>query len=275
MRYYRGVFSEMRRALGDSRPIDVTKEDVEAWLEAKQKAGVTATTVNMYLRGWRAFFTFLYEGGFIRENPAARVKFVLGEKRIIETFSRAQLKALLDVPDRATFTGYRDYVAMLIMLDTGVRVSELVGIRMSDINYAERTIKIRGKGRKERLVPFQTTLERHLRTYEEIRGYLETDALIVTIDNTPMRPRSMQDNIAKIGLASGITGVRVSPHTFRHTFAKMYVMNGGDMASLQRILGHATLDMVRTYVNLFSTDVSRQHAKYSPLERLHVETDDY
>ncbi len=181
------------------------------------------------------------------------------------------LKALLAAPDRSKFTGYRDYFLMLLLYETGVRISEAEGITVPNINWRERKIKVYGKGRKERYVPFQKTLELHLRQYLEIRGLLDHDFLFVIIDNTPMKVRTMQENIQAYGVAAGIKGVRVSPHTFRHTMAKAYIMNGGDPLSLQIILGHATLDMVRNYVNLFSSDISQKHERHSPLETLEDE----
>ncbi|RJE90705.1 recombinase XerD [Paenibacillus sp. 1011MAR3C5] len=225
-------------------------------------------TIDKYLRGWRAFFNFMTAEGFILENPYDSVVKYKPEKRIIETFSKPQLKALFAAPDKSKFTGYRDYVLMMLLLDTGVRISEAEGIIIPNINWRERRIKVYGKGRKERYVPFQKTLEKHLKQYVEIRELLDHDFLFVNIDNTSMKVRTMQENIQDYGISAQINGVRVSPHTFRHTMAKMYVMNGGDPLSLQAILGHASLDMVRNYVNLFSNDISRKHERYSPLESL-------
>lgn len=268
LRYYEDIFADINRYLGAHRPLDVTQDDVETYVESKLKTDVKATTVNMYLRGFRAFFAYLNDEGFITENPAKNVKALKTEKTVIETFSKTQLRSLLETPNRATFTGYRNYVIMLTLIDTGMRLSELEGMRVSDINWSDRAIKVRGKGRKERMVPFQLTLDKHLREYIAIRGMLDHDYVFVNIDNNPIKKRTVQEDIRDIGKSANIKGVRVSPHTFRHTFAKMYVMNGGDAMSLQKILGHTTLEMVRVYVNMFATDITRQHRKYSPLDRL-------
>ncbi|MNP31446.1 Tyrosine recombinase XerC [compost metagenome] len=154
------------------------------------------------------------------------------------------------------------------MLDTGCRLEELEGIRIDNIYWKERQIKVYGKGRKERLVPFSPRLDEHLRQYIAYRGLLDHDFVFVNIDNKPFRRRGIQQTIRNIGAGSGVTGVRVSPHTFRHTFTKMYIMGGGDAFSLQKILGHTSLDVVRIYVNLFGVDLSGQHLKYSPLNRI-------
>lgn len=97
----------------------------------------------------------------------------------------------------------------------------------------------------------------------EERGDADTNALFINVDNGALNKRTVQENIQNYGKMAQIIGVRVSPHTFRHTMAKFYIMNGGDIFTLQQILGHSTLDMVRYYVELFGTDIKEQHKKYS------------
>lgn len=267
--YYTNTLKRLAKLLpADKRPIDVDDGDIDDAILAQQETGDSETTTNMYLRGWRAFFNHVYDEGYITVNLAKRVRLIKAEKRVIETFSKEQLRKLFAVPNRSTFTGYRDYVLMLTLLETGARISEVEGIKITDINWGERMIKVFGKGRKERFVPFQHTLDKHLREYIAIRGALDHDFLFVNIDNNPMKKRSMQEIIGDYGKDANIKNVRVSPHTFRHTFARLYITNGGDIFSLQKILGHTSLDVVRLYVNLFSTDVAKAHSKYSPLDRL-------
>lgn len=267
--YYTDVLSILKRMLKKheiTQPIDITTDILNTIILEKRDEGVVDATINKYLRGWRAFFNYMYNEGYITTNPFASIGLIKSERRIIETFSKPQLEKLLAASNKKTFTGYRSYVLMLLLLETGVRISEAEGTLITNINWKERLIKVYGKGRKERYVPFQNTLDKHLREYIAIRGPLDHDFLY--IDNSPMKKRTMQEEIQRYGLEAGIKGVRCSAHTFRHTFAKMYIMAGGDIFSLQRILGHSSLDMVRVYVNLFGTDIAKQHAKYSPLERL-------
>lgn len=274
IQYYRDILSVLKRMaadLGVGRPIDVTHDTIHDCTLVKREQGAVDATVDKYLRGWRAFFNYMATEGYVTTNPFDRVVKIKSERRIIETFSKSQLRALFDAPKKNTFTGYRDYVLMLTLLDTMIRISEAEGILITNINWRERKIKVYGKGRKERYVPFQKTLERHLKEFIEIRGHLEHDFLFVNIDNTPMKMRTMQENIQVHGLTAGIKGVRVSPHTFRHTGAKMFVMDEGDPLSLQKILGHATLDMVRNYVTLFASDISTKHDRHSPLENLYID----
>nr|WP_230116389.1 tyrosine-type recombinase/integrase [Bacillus velezensis] len=144
---------------------------------------------------------------------------------------------------------------MLLLIETGVRVRELTDISVKDIRWEDSQILINGKGYKERLVPIQSTVKTRLRKYVQIRGDVPNGALFVTIDNTPLTTRQVQNRLSKYGRMANIKNVRCSPHTFRHTFAKMSVQNGADVFALQAVLGHSSLDMVRNYVNLFSSDV--------------------
>ncbi|GIQ63553.1 tyrosine recombinase XerC [Paenibacillus cisolokensis] len=270
LRYYTECLAILKRMLaeqGITRPIDVTKDTIYSAIE-RRKEEVSEETVNTNLRAWRVFFNFLAEENYLMSNPFSGIKLIKTEKRVIETFSKEQIRRLLEIHDRQTFTGYRNYVFMSFLLETGARVSEAVGIRTTDIQWRERLVKLDGKGRKERLVPFQSRMERHLREYLKIRGLLDHDFVFVNIDNEPWKLRSAQEMITLTGMEAGIKGVRCSAHTFRHTFARLYIVNGGDPFSLQKILGHTTLDMVKTYVNLWSADIAGAHAKYSPLERL-------
>lgn len=107
-----------------------------------------------------------------------------------------------------------------------------------------------------------------LKQYLAERGDVETDWLFVNVEGTALRTRTIQENIQEYGKLAGISGVQVSPHTFRHTMAKFCILNGGDVFTLQQILGHSTLDMVRYYVELFSKDIREQHQKYSPVENM-------
>lgn len=97
---------------------------------------------------------------------------------------------------------------------------------------------------------------------------METDALFVNMDNQQISTRALQNKMQAYGNMVNITGVRVSPHTFRHTMAKFYISNGGDPFTLRRILGHASLKMVDYYVELFSSDIKQQHKKFSPVENM-------
>jgi len=160
-----------------------------------------------------------------------------------------------------------------LLLDSGIRVSELVNINLEDVNLAEGWITIKvGKGGKERIVPVGSVVQKSLWKYiNRFRSQPLTQKvtrLFLSDDGLPLTRSGIQQMLRRCGKRAGISGVRCLPHTFRHTFAKSYLVNGGDIFSLQKILGHSSLASVRTYLNLFGTDIKKQHQKYSPADNL-------
>lgn len=254
----------------DTYPQKITPEIIkEKLILYMMNAGNKENTINCKLRALRAFMNFLEREGMITESPFHSVKLLRTKQEAVPTFNREQLRLILTQPDQNTFTGFRDYTIMLLMVETGVRVRELTDILVDDIRWEDNAIRIHGKNKKDRLVPIQTIMKRQLRKYVALRGELDTPNLFVNIDNGPLSKKRIQDMIAMYGRRAGIKGVRCSPHTFRHTFAKMAVQNGADVFALQAVLGHSSLEMVRHYVNLFSSDVFEKHKKFSPVESLY------
>lgn len=253
-------------------PSSITSEHIKrnVILYMKEEQQRKIVTINARIRAIRSFFNFLDREGYIKKNPVQGIKLLKDRKQAVETFSREQLKELFKIPDLKTFTGMRDYVLMSLLLETGIRANECVGITVRDIKLKEGTILIRNaKTYKERLVPIQNAMKSLLKKYLHIRGRIEdTDALFLTIDGTPMSKRQLQNRITFYGRKAAIQGVRCSAHTFRHTFAKLSVKAGADIFTLQAILGHSSMEMVRNYVNLFSEDVLEKHKEFSPLKNI-------
>lgn len=272
--YYRAELSWFRKLLErqDKRtdPDKVTLEIVEdnVILYLKETEGCKVTSINTLLRAVRIFFKFLYNKGYLAVNPIEGLALLKTEKTVVETFTNEQIAQLLRQPDQATFTGVRDYVMLLLFLETGVRLREMSEVKRKDIRWSDSQILVHGKNRHDRLVPFQRTMLRELKRWDAIRGDVDHDSLFINIDNGPLSKRQMQTRVSKYGRTAGIKDVRCSPHTLRHTFAKMSVVNGANVFDLQEILGHSSLEMVKEYVNLFANDVLDSHRRFSPLENL-------
>ncbi|MBU5672135.1 tyrosine-type recombinase/integrase [Paenibacillus brevis] len=231
--------------------------------------GRSDNTVNGRIKAIKQFFKYLFEEGWLTENIANDLHVVKAKKLMIQTFTKEQVVSIFEQPDKKTFTGYRDFTMMMVLLETGMRISELCNLKTGDIFFKELEIRIiKGKGGRARRVPFQQTCGKIIRKYLDVRGDLECDALFVNMDNEQISTRALQDKMQAYGSAADISGVRVSPHTFRHTMAKFYILNGGDPFTLRRILGHASLKMVDYYVELFSSDIKQQHKKFSPVENM-------
>lgn len=271
--FYRQNLGNFRRYLVQIDKLalisDVLRSDIDNYVEYEQKRGMKNTTINLRLRAVRAFFGYLTEMKYIAVNPMKKYPLLKIRDANIETFSMKQIRQLLNAPDRRTFTGLRDYTLMLLLLETGLRLSEVAAVHIDDVKLAEGQIFVRHtKGHLHRYVPIQTKMRQQLRRYMKIRGTCETESLFVTIDGEPLARRSIQRIITGYGKQAKLTGVRCSPHTFRHTFAKLSIMNGAGVFELQKILGHSSMEMVRTYVNLYSSEVNERHKEFSPLKDL-------
>lgn len=162
---------------------------------------------------------------------------------------------------------------VLLLLDSGIRVSECKEIELDDVNLENGCIMIRnGKGSKERIVPVgslvQKTLWKYIKQFRPQPLTQQVKALFLSDKGLPLTRNGIQQMLRRYGKRAGINGIRCSPHTLRHTFAKNYLLNGGDIFSLQKMLGHSSLASVRLYVNLFATDIKKQHQRFSPVDNL-------
>lgn len=227
---------------------------------------LSVSTLNTHIKSIRGMFNYLSLAEKIKSNPAAKVKYFKKKQAVIIGFSDDQIKAMVSViPD--TFTGRRNKLLIRILLDCGLRISEALGIRVRDIYFDQKLVKVLGKGQKERLVPFGEMTKKELLDWISAHSLAEDDRIFFSICRKTLTTAAVRNFLRKYGQKAGIKGVRVSPHTFRHTFAIMFLRNGGNPFVLQRILGHSTLEMTQRYVNLLVEDLQREHAKFGPGDR--------
>lgn len=250
------------------KPNDVILEDVQEFIQMRMDKGNSVPTINKYIRSLRAFFNFLCSAGYMFENPMESIDKLVEDKRIIRTLSRDQVQVLLDAPNRSTPVGFRNYVFLLLLLDTGMRLEEALSFCVEDIFWQERVIQVFGKNRQERVIPFSEVLAVHLLEYMGLRGDTDSNIFFTNADGQPLRRRTIQEEISDYGKVAGIKGVRVSCHSLRYTFARNYLLNGGNIMTLKVILGHKTLAMTELYCEMFQPDISRQHTKYSPVSSM-------
>ena len=158
----------------------------------------------------------------------------------------------------------------MLLLDTGLRIGELVNLRTEDIHMNEGFLKVLGKGKKERVVPMgsnaQRVLQRYLFRYRPKPLNPSIGSVFLSVSGEVLTENSVKLIFSRLAKRSGVT--RLHAHLCRHTFATRFLINGGDVFTLQQILGHSTLEMVRHYVNLAANHVVIQHQKFSPLDRL-------
>jgi len=252
-------------------------QQLRAWRRhptiSPRNRGLSGHSINSYLRAVSAFWSWLIAEEIITSNPFSRVKIPRPPKKVMPTFNEAQIRSLLDVINRSKSPGIRDRAMVLTLLDTGIRVTELVNLKLEDIDLEGGMLKVSGKGSRKRLVPIGTRVQRALWKYiHQFRPEptLKANSLFLNRNGGPLTRVYVGTLLKRYGMKTGIEGVRCSPHTFRHTFAISYLRNGGDVFSLQHILGHSSLDVVRVYVNLAQADIKAAHRRYSPADNMNL-----
>lgn len=259
--WYRMIGQRLVARFGAERPVDaLTPPEVRAWL-VELRTTLSPMSVAGYVRGLRAFGHWLRKDGLAAARALCGLALPRVPRKVIEPLSDADLRGLLSA------AGERDRAVVLLLLDTGLRVSEVVGIRLGDLR-PDGSIKVLGKGAAERIVPVGAAARRAIGAYLAERGPGAPDErLFLNQAEQPLTPSGISQLLRRLRRRTGVSA-RCNPHTFRHTFAHNYLVNGGDALSLQRILGHSSLDMVKRYVRLSDIDLAGRHRTASPGDRL-------
>jgi integrase/recombinase XerC len=257
----------IQQEVGLTMVAQVTTDNVLGYLAGCADRGLSRQSIYDYHRDINRWFNWMVEQGILDKSPCRLIKAPKFTRKVLEVFTEAQIqKLILHCGD--TFHGIRDKAVIIMLLDTGLRLKELSYLEIPDVNLDTGLIRVRmGKGQKERMVHFgksaQLALVKYLTQREDTNK-----ALWVTPGGLTLGFRGVQQLIRRLKVRTGITGVRVSPHTFRHTFAINYLRNGGDVFTLQSILGHSTLEMTKRYTStLNQEDAIEKHKRFSPADQ--------
>lgn len=249
---------------------DVETRQIKEFLLTMTKAGRKANYVNDLLKAYKVFFRYAHEEGYTETLLTAKIQNVKKPKVIIRTFTEQELKQMSNFYQGHDYLSIRNKVIMLLLIDTGIRLSELTELTEEQIKYD--FIVIHGKGDKERVVPKSPLLSKWLIKYLAVRksyfAYRVIPANIFLSKNGRPLTNTMIDRIVKdAGKACGVSeDVRVSAHTFRHTYAQFQLKAGLDLYSLSRLLGHESITITQTYLNgLKDKEVLKQAQNTSPL----------
>ncbi len=233
---------------------------------------LSSSTIHGHVRTLRAFSNWILRENLTDSNIAAGIKPPRIVKKVICTLSNEEIATILRTFNSSSHSQIRNKVIFMLLLDTGLRIGELINLKLDDINIDEGLMKVLGKGKKERMVPIGNKAQKALQSYlfrcRAKPAHLGIDNAFLSVFGTPLTENSVKLMFTRLALESGIR--RLHAHLCRHTFATMFLLNGGDVFTLQQILGHSTLEMVRNYVTLASNHVAMQHHKYSPLDRLNL-----
>lgn len=241
-------------------------------MKSRTNNNVSEITVKGYVQVIKGFFSWCVSEDLLKTDPATKLERPKVGEYVITTFSEDQIKALFSTCDLRTERGYRDYAIMMLLLGTGVWVSELCGLRLQDVH--KDYVRVLGKGRKEREVGVHSDTVKCVWKYVHKFGDASDEGeqlLFINRSGDPLTRSGVARLIADAGDKAGLYDVRVSPHTFRHTFAIMYLKNGGDVYKLSRLLGHSDIKTTEEYLKSFqSREARRDHNHLSPVNRVRV-----
>lgn len=253
--------------------LDLTTIDrlaIRAFLAAMQRRKLSKATVARRLSALRSFFRFLVREGIVTANPARTVMTPKKEKRLPAVLQPAEVTSLLEQPDASTPLGARDLAFLELLYASGLRISELAGIDLDDMELRSRLVKVRGKGKKERIVPFGTKAEAAIRFWlterpklVHVQGDEDEHPLFVNYRGGRLSVRSIRRLFeGYVRDASLRTGV--SPHTLRHSFATHLLNAGADLRGIQELLGHASLSTTQKYTHLQDSQLIETYKKAHP-----------
>lgn len=234
--------------------------------------GLSINTINIRLRTFRAMCRFWHAEGMTEKNAMATIKNVVDdEAEEVAGLADEEIDRLLSSLDTRQYAEWRDKVLILLLLDTGLRIQEAVSLTVDRVDFRLLSVVVPSaiaKNRRNREIPLSREVARMLRQlYEESAGYFGDSPYI--FHNAYGEPFTADAFRRRLNRRKGRLGLsKLSPHMFRHTFARKYLLNGGDLFTLQRILDHADIKTTRKYVQMDDADVREQHNKYSPVHRI-------
>jgi site-specific recombinase XerD len=236
---------------------------------------VSAATIDQHVRTLKGFSTWLYEKRYTRTNILKLLPRPKQPQLTVEPLTDDEVKRLLASINTQSPYSARNYAIIMALLDTGLRLSELCNLKMEDVHLDSRYcyVKVLGKGQKERLVYLGRRAHEALLTYNTfVRPHHAKDPavtrLFLTIRGRPLNPGAVEHMIAAVGKEARIP--RIHAHLLRHTAATQYLVQGGDVLSLQRKLGHAGLEMTNRYVHLASDQLAAIQERVAPMDKIDI-----
>lgn len=233
---------------------ELTYLDIRSFLAFLKTREYSKSSISRKLACLRSFFKFLVRENILTQNPAAGIATPKKEKRLPSFMNPDEITKLLDAPAKNSWEEKRDKAILEMLYSSGLRVSELAGLNHDDLDFFGGLVRVRGKGKKERIVPVGQAALNSLRAYWDMKAPRENPnaikkPLFVSRIGSRLTDRSVRRMILKYVKRTGL-GKEISPHTFRHSFATHMLDRGADLRSVQELLGHANLSTTQIYTHV-------------------------
>jgi integrase/recombinase XerD len=255
--------------LGIGNLQDVSSEHVVSYLAELKKGTITANTLNRGLTAIRGFYKFLIREGRLDENPVANIALAKVWMRLPDTLSKEEVDQILSQPDILSPLSIRDKTMLELLYATGLRVSELVNLTISNINWQVGYLVTMGKGNKERIIPIGNIAYKWLTKYIDearpqlLRGKTNIDMLFTNRSGKRLSRQGFWKIVRRYAHRAGLLK-KIHPHTLRHSFASHLLEGGADLRSVQIMLGHADISTTQIYTHITRERLKEIHKKYHP-----------
>jgi len=267
---YRADLMALQRWLAkrDISLIFATRADLLAFIAWRAKEGAKPRSTARQLSSFRRFYRFLLREGVIGEDPTLKIEMPKIGRSLPRSLTEAEVEALLAAPDTQDPLGHRDRAMLEVLYATGLRVSELINLKQSEINLNQGVLRVSGKGERERLIPLGDEAQSWLRDFiagprVEILLERQTDYLFPTRRGDRMTRQAFWHIIKRYTKKAEIGG-KLSPHTLRHAFATHLLNNGADLRVVQMLLGHSDLSTTQIYTHVARARMKELHAQHHP-----------
>lgn len=222
---------------------------LQAWMAKGHGKNLSAKTLQRMLSSVRSFYQFLLKEGQVKSNPSINLKAPKAERRLPDAMQVEETAYLLNRSDNDPL-GLRDIAMLELTYAAGLRLSELVNLKLSDIDWNDQNLRVTGKGSKTRLLPFGKTARERLEAWLKLRPKFlkqEHDILFIGKTGKPLTPRAVEQRFSRWGEQNG---VKLHPHQFRHSFATHLLQSSGDLRAVQELLGHSDISTTQIYTHL-------------------------
>ena len=260
--------------LGDLSPADITYDHLLDFMQYQSKQGISERTQARWVSSTKAFYKYLFEEELIQENPTSLLEGPKLGLYLSDTLSFEDVEKLVSVIDQSTDIGQRNFCIIEVLYGCGLRVSELIDLKLSDINFNESYIRVEGKGKKVRFVPMAPYTQKILQNYiQHTRSHMRiapksTDIAFLNTRGTALSRVMVFIMIKEMAAKAGIYR-SISPHTFRHSFATHLLQNGADLRFIQELLGHSSITTTQVYTHLDTENLRTAIIDFHPRNNKH------
>lgn len=266
LEYYVNILQYFGDFVGDVELDTIKLSDLHNYYLHQSQRDISTTTVQSYMRGLRAFLSWCYDEEYTSVRLTDKFKLPKAKKTVIDVLNDYEIQRLFLTFDLRTVLGLRDYCICSLMLDCGLRKNEVVKQTISRYKASDGYLIVLGKGNRERVVPMGFNTRKYLLKYHNKIKNLQGDFLFRKNNGEPITDDTVKQLFARLKANTGIQ--RLHPHLLRHTFATRFIENGGDVFTLQQLLGHTTLEMSKRYTHLSNAKIVEKYRVFSPMDNI-------